>query len=261
MPHAADADFILVEQLGNFLDRNTALIQESTNLFLKACGHVAQLPADASVGSSETRTSQLLTEIVDLFALGECVEEDSHCADVHGAHTDPEHVGGNAGEFAAQHAQCLTARGKFPAHQFFHGAGIGDIVGQGRQVVQAVGVGNELIVVHVFGDLLIAPMQETDVGLSTDDGFTIQLQDQTQHAVRGRVRWSHVQSHALAVKIIGFGVVVIASLVGFGKGIRSFVGSFHEWEMVERIVEKSKRRKLTNQLKEWLRIEAKHQDR
>ena len=130
---------------------------------LEARRHVAELAADAGVGGGETGAGELLAEVVDLFPLGEGVEENGHRADVHGADADAEHVGGNAGEFAAEHAQGLAARRQRPAHQFFDGAGVGDVVGERSEVVQPVRVGHELVVVHVFRDLLVAAVEETDV--------------------------------------------------------------------------------------------------
>ena len=140
-----------------------ALGEELADGGLEAGRHVAELAADAGVGGGETGAGELFAEVVNFFALGHGVEENGHRADVHGADADAEHVGGKPGQFAAQHAQGLAARRQRPAHEFFHGTGVGDVVGQRREVIQAVRVGHELVVVHVFRDFLIAAVEEADV--------------------------------------------------------------------------------------------------
>ena len=147
------------------------------------------------------------------------VEENGHRADVHGADADAEHVGGKPGEFAAQHAQGLAARWQRPAHEFLDRTGVGHVVGERREVVQAVRVGHELVVVHVFGDFLIAAMQEADVRIGLGDDFAIEFEHQTQHAVGGRMGWAHVEDHALADEIVGLGVVALRSPGGAGDGV------------------------------------------
>jgi hypothetical protein len=40
---------------------------------------------------------------------------------------------------------------------------------------------------HVFRDLLVAAMEEADVGIGLGDDFAVQFQNQPQHPVGGRV--------------------------------------------------------------------------
>ena len=127
--HAVEEDFVFIEQLADFFDGDGALVEEGADGGIEASGHVAQLAADAGVGRGEASARELLAEVIDLFALGEGVEENRHRADVHGANADAQHVGRDASEFAAEHAQRLAARWQRPVHQLFDGAGIGDVVG------------------------------------------------------------------------------------------------------------------------------------
>ena len=176
--HPVAEDLVVVEQLGDLADGHLALFEETPHRCVKALRHIAELAADTGVGGGKTRTSEQLAEIVDLFPLGEGVEENSHRADVHRANPHPEHVRGDAGKLAAEHAQRLAARRKFPAHQFLHRAGIGDVVRQRRKVVEPVRVGYELVVVHVLGDLLVAAVKEAHIGFGGMDYLTVQLKDQ-----------------------------------------------------------------------------------
>src|SRR4030095_7009395 len=86
----------------------------------------------------------------------------------------------------------------FPVHQFFHRQGVSDIVGQRREIIETVSVGNKLVVLHVLGDFFVATLKERDVRGRFDDELSIKLEDQSQHPVSGRVRWSHVEHHLFA---------------------------------------------------------------
>lgn len=211
--HAVSEDFVVIEELGDFPDGDFAFIEEGADGGIEAGRHIAHLPADAGVGGGETRSGELLAEVIDLFPLGEGVEENGHRADVHGADTDAEHVGGDAGELAAKDAKSLAARWQLPAHEFFDRTGVGDVVREGGEVVEAIRVGHELVVVHVFGDLFVAPVEEADIGICGVDDLSIQLKDEAQHAVSGWVGRPHVQHHSLADKIIRF---LLIGFHGFG---------------------------------------------
>ena len=124
------------------------------------------------------------------------------------------------GQLAAKHAQRLAARRQRPAHEFFDGAGVGHVVGQRREVVQTVRVGHELVVVHVFGDLLVAAVQEADIGLGLVDHLAVEFQHQAQHAVGRRVGGPHVENHAIADQVVGFRVVAVRGCGGSRDGVR-----------------------------------------
>ena len=127
------------------------------------------------------------------------MQEDGKGPGVHRERAKPEQVRGDARQFTADDTDILTTLRQLVinAQQFFHGQYIVDIIGQRRQVIEPVGVGNELGVGHVLSDFFIAAMQITHVRFGPDDGFTIHLNLQSQHPVRGRMRWSHVEHHFL----------------------------------------------------------------
>ena len=150
------------------------------------------MSADAGVRGGEAGAGELLAKIINLLPLGEGVEENRHRTDVHGADADAEHVGGYSRKLAAKYAQGLAARRQRPAHQFFDGAGVGDIIRQRGEIIQTVRVGHELVVVHVFRDLLVAAVEETDVGIGGVNDFAVQFEDEAQHAVSRRVGRAHV---------------------------------------------------------------------
>ena len=110
----------------------------------------------------------------------------------------------DAGQFAADNPDVLAARRQLlvDSQKFLHRQRVGDVVGQRRQVIQPVGVGDELGVGHVLGDLFVAAMQITHLRNGFGDHFAVQFEDDAQHAVGGGVRWSHVQDHFLALHVL-----------------------------------------------------------
>ena len=221
--HALKVNFVLIEKGRDFLNRGRTLDEELPNFILKPLWDITNLTTHTSIGSGEARAGELLTEIVNFFPLGEGVEKNGHRAHVHGANTDTEKVGRKTGKLTAQHAKCLTAWGKFPAHQLFHSTSVSHIVRERGEVVQSIGVRHELVVVHVLGDLFITTMQVADVGFSFFNDFTIELKHEAENPVGRGVGRAHIEHHFFAQDIIGLGTVIINS---FGRGcsrIRSLV--------------------------------------
>ena len=110
-------------------------------------------------------------------------------ANIHRESAETEQVGRDAREFAADYANELAARRQLfvNAEQLLHREGVGDVVSEWGQIIQAVGVRNELGIGHVLGDFFIAAMEVTHIRHSPGDDLSIQLQQDPQHAVRGRM--------------------------------------------------------------------------
>lgn len=64
-------------------------------------------------------------------------------------------------------------------------------------IVQAIEVGQRLHVGLVLDQLFRAAVQEADVRIGAEDDLTVQLQDQPQHAVGGRMLRAEVKPHVL----------------------------------------------------------------
>ena len=107
-------------------------------------------------------------------------------------------------QFATDDPDELAARRKLPvdAHQFFDRDRISDVVGQRREVIQPIRVRDELGVSHVLGDFFVAAMEIAHVRHGLGDDFTVEFEDDSQHAVRGRVRRPHVQDHLFALNVL-----------------------------------------------------------
>jgi len=68
------------------------------------------------------------------------------------------------------------------------------------EVVHPVGHHAGLGVRLGFHVLLDAGMQEADIGDAVDDPLAVELEQQTQHAVRARMLRTHVEQHRLALQ-------------------------------------------------------------
>jgi hypothetical protein len=72
-----------------------------------------------------------------------------------------------------------------------------DVVRQRRQIIRAVGERDDLVVVPVLPELLEAGVEVPEMGDHPDHGLTVQLDHQSEHAVRGGVLRPDVDEHVL----------------------------------------------------------------
>jgi len=188
------------------LDIHHHLVKELPALLDPPGRQIARQPPNARIGGGEPRPRQRLAQVVNLFALGEGMEEDRHRPAVHRVAADAQQMRRKARQLGADHADILAARRQLPlqAQQFLDRQRVGDVVGHRRQVIQPVRVGNELGVGAILGDLLVAAVQVADLGPHPGNPLAVQFDHQAQHPVRGRVRRPHVQNHPVPGQIPRF---------------------------------------------------------
>ena len=75
---------------------------------------------------------------------------------------EPDQVRSDAGQFGEQHANVLCALGDFEAEKFFDRQAIAEIIGERREVVDAVGEGDGLRIGFCFAGFLDASVQVAD---------------------------------------------------------------------------------------------------
>ena len=126
-------DFVFEQEGFRFIKGFGRFIAEDEHFLEHFIGNITRLSADAGIGGSEARPSELFVKIMDFFTFLITVQENGHGAYVHAVHAYAQDVGGKAGKFQGQYAQGLSAGRQFPSQQFFHRAGIGDVVGQGAR--------------------------------------------------------------------------------------------------------------------------------
>jgi hypothetical protein len=192
---AREQRLVLVDAAGNSRTKASSFGQE-------VLGQVALDAADARVAGREARAADALDQAVDRLALAEGPQEDRHRAQVHGVGAQAEQVRRDARQLAADDADGLRARRRLDAHELLAGHRVGHVVGQRREVVETVGVGQELVEAQRLADLLLAAVQVADDRLAADDLLAVELEDQAQHAVRGRVLRPHVDEHVLGVAVL-----------------------------------------------------------
>ena len=103
-----------------------------------------------------------------------------------------------------QHANPLRARRNLHPQQLLHRQAVGQVVGHGAEIVDAVGHGHDLLIELRFAGLLDAGVQIADVGHDAHDGFAVDFQQQPQHAVRRGMLRAHVQDHRLVLRRVQY---------------------------------------------------------
>ena len=178
--------FILVhvagEAVGEFLD----LFKESQRRFKRH-------PADTEIRGHHPLPADHLEKPQNVFALAEAIQEDRHRAQVHGVRAQPDQVRVDAGQFVHQNPHPLRFRRDLQPQQLLHCQAVGQVVGHGAEVVDAVGQRNHLLVELRFAGFFDAGVQVADFGLHADDRLAINFEHQSQHAMRRRVLRPHVQ--------------------------------------------------------------------
>ena len=109
----------------------------------------------------------------------------------------PDEVRVEAAELGEKDANPLGALGNFEAEKLFDGQAVTEIVRKRVEVVDAIGERNHLLVKLGLAGLFDAGVKVADLGPHADDHFAVQLDNQAQHAVRGRVLRAHVEDHAM----------------------------------------------------------------
>lgn len=149
----------------------------------------------------------------ELLTFLETPQERCQSTNIHRVGKDGHEVVQNACHLTEQCADVLGSLGDLNVQQLLNSQGEALLVGHHGDVIQSVEVWQGLHVGLVFDQLLGTTVKQTDVGIGADDLFTIELQNQTQHTVSGRV---------LRTKVDG----VMADLAA-GSSVLGFEGGAH----------------------------------
>ena len=166
-------------------------------------GQVAGDAADAQVGRGEPRAADLLEQLEQPLAGLEHVEEDGERAQLHGRGAEAGQVVGDARDLADDHADVLRALGDLlgDAHQLLDRHRVADVVEHRRDVVEAIGVGEDLRPGRALRLLLEAAVQVADLDVGARDPLPLDLQHHAHRAVHGGVRRAHVEGNGLGRQI------------------------------------------------------------
>lgn len=129
-----------------------------------------------------------------LLTLFETPQEGSKSANIHSVGQNGHQVVENSGNLAEHGSDPLCSLRYLDVEELLDGKGEDLLVGHHGNIVQTIKVWECLEVGLVFNQLLGTAVQETDVGVCTDNLFTIELENETQDTVSGRVLRSEVDS-------------------------------------------------------------------
>ncbi len=105
-------------------------------------------------------------------------------------------------ELAHQDPNVLGPRRDLDVEQIFYSEYVAVLVVHVGEVVQPVGQGDDGRVHAVLGDLLLAAVQVAHHGVAPDDGLAVELQDEPQEAVHGRVLRAHVHVYGFEAELV-----------------------------------------------------------
>ncbi len=115
-------------------------------------------------------------------------------------------MAGQPVQFGQDHANVLGAARGFHIQQLFYRFAVAQAVRHRRHVIHAIHVRIEHGVGAVLGDFLHSAMEVADHALGAQNLFAVQLQDDAQHAVGGRMLRAHVDDEFVGIEK-GFVVV------------------------------------------------------
>lgn len=127
-----------------------------------------------------------------LLTLLETPQERRQSADVHSVRQNRHKMVQNSSDFAKKGPDVLGADGDVDVQQLLDSQGEALLVGHHGDVVQTVKVGQGLQICPVLDELLCATVQQADVGVGAHNLLAVELQDQAQHAVGGRMLGTEV---------------------------------------------------------------------
>jgi len=128
----------LVEHLARLLER-------LAQLRLEALGQVGLHAAHAAVGDRQPRARDVLDQLPQELTRLDHVEEDGERAELHGRGADAREVIAHPRDLGHDGADVLAPLGDVDVQQLLDRVGIGEVVDEWRDVVQAVRVRNGVV--------------------------------------------------------------------------------------------------------------------
>ncbi len=207
--HHADIDIALLED-AVFGDQALDVGQGLGELQAPATDVVDQVhrqvlmdAAGAEVVGVETRPAGALVEDHQLLALFVTPERGRQGADVHGLHGRVQQVVPDPADLRIEDADQLSPVRNLDAQQLLDGQAEGVLLVHRRHIVEPVQIGHVLQIGAGLHQLFGAAMQQADMRIDALDDLAVQLQHQTQHAVRGRVLRAEVDGELAVVHVAG----------------------------------------------------------
>ena len=149
-------------------------------------------PTDAEVAGHHSLTGHRLKNAQNVFTFPEGIEKNGERTNVHGVRAKPDQVRIQTRQFRQQHANPHGSLGNLQLQQFFDRQAVAEIVGHGAEIVHAIRQRDNLLIKLRLAGFFDAGMQIADFRVQANDNFAVDLKDQAQHTVRGRMLRAHV---------------------------------------------------------------------
>jgi len=157
-------------------------------------------------------------DVEDLLPVGEGIKNRGHGPHIGGEGAEPDEMAGDAEQLGQHHPDDYCPVGDDDAAEPLHRIDIGQIVLHPGQVIDPVGVGDELVPVLSLGDLLRPTVVIADIQVHIDDLLPRQLEDAADNAVGAGVLGPEVEDHGILVrpleKIACRQRLVLAGIIG-----------------------------------------------
>ena len=144
-------------------------------------------PADPEIGRVHAAAGGALVEHHQLLALLEPPQRRGERAHVHRLGGDVEEMREQPPDLAIEHADELGAARDGNAQELFGREAEGVLLVHRRDVVEPVEIRDRLQIGLVLDQLFGAPVQQPDMRIDPLHNLAVELEHQTQHAVRRRV--------------------------------------------------------------------------
>ena len=174
-------------------------VEQGQDASSPAVGQVGGHATGADVVVVHPQAGDRLEEAQDLLALAPAEEHHRDRAEVHAVGGQEEQVAGDAVHLGHQHPDPGGPDRDLDPEELLDGQRERQLVEQRRGVVHAGDVGGALQVGQGLARLLHAGVQVADDRLGPQDGLTLELEHEPQHAVGRRVLGTHVDDHRLVV--------------------------------------------------------------
>ena len=216
---ALHEDMVRRQQGVVLVDARPQVVEELLAALHPAFGQVVVDPANGDVAVSQAGAADLLKQVENHLALAEGIQEWAERAEVKsvGAHADE--VAGDAIHFSDDDADDTGLFRDFlrVIAELLDRQRVSEIHVHPRQIIHAIGVGDELDGSDVLADLLGAAVQITEVGGHLGNDLAVGPQHQAQNAVRAGVLRTHIDQHLVGADIeLDDGLVLL--LIGEGGG-------------------------------------------
>jgi len=136
-----------------------------------------------------------LYDVEDAFTVVEHVKNGGQGADILGKSAVPDEMARDAEELRHHDANDLHTVGDIDPSQLLHGKNIRQVVHHAAEIVDAIGVGNVRMPGLPLTHFLRTSMVKADLRHRVDDFFPVELEDDSQHAMRAGMLGPYVEKH------------------------------------------------------------------